>query len=47
MGWYEAIKDGISLAQKADNVTLVKDLIDAQKQIMELAHENEELKKEL
>ena len=31
MGWYEAIKDGISLAQKADNLPLVQSLIDAQK----------------
>lgn len=44
MGWYEAIKDGISLAQKADNLPLVQNLIDAQKQILDLMNENDELK---
>lgn len=43
MGWYEAIKDGISLAQKADNLLLVQNLIDAQKQILDLMNENNEL----
>ena len=45
MGWYDAIKDGISLAQKADNLPLVQSLIDAQKQILDLMNENNELKK--
>ena len=44
MGWYEAIKDGISLAQKADNLPLVQNLIDAQKQIMDLQNENNNLR---
>lgn len=47
MGWYEAIKDGISLAQKADNLPLVQSLIDAQKQIMDLQQENNQLKEEI
>lgn len=47
MGWYEAIKDGISVAQQADNLPLVKSLIDAQKQILDLINENENLKKEI
>lgn len=46
MGWYEAIKDGINVAQKADNIPLVNSLIDAQKQILDLINENAELKKE-
>lgn len=46
MGWYEAIKDGISVAQKVDNIPLVTSLIDAQKQILDLIHENEGLKNE-
>lgn len=45
MGWYEAIKDGINVAQKVDNIPLVNELIDAQKQILDLIHDNEELKK--
>ena len=44
MGWYEAIKDGINAAQKADNIPLVNNLIEAQKQILELINENNKLK---
>lgn len=44
MGWYEAIKDGISIAQKADNIPLVNSLIEAQKQILDLINENNMLK---
>lgn len=46
MGWYEAIKDGISVAQQADNIPLVQNLIDAQKQILDLISENANLKEE-
>ena len=46
MGWYEAIKDGINAAQKADNIPLVNNLIEAQKQIFDLINENNKLKKE-
>ncbi|MBR6504423.1 MAG: hypothetical protein IKT41_01665 [Clostridia bacterium] len=46
MGWYEAIKDGIIVAQKADNIPLVSELIDAQKQILDLVQENQKLKEE-
>lgn len=44
MGWYEALKDGIIIAQKADNVPLVNELIEAQKQILDLIAENTSLK---
>lgn len=44
MGWYEAIKDGIAVAQQADNVPLVRELIDAQKQILDLIEENQRLR---
>ena len=44
MGWYEAIKDGITAAQKADNIPLVNNLIEAQKQILDLINENNKLK---
>lgn len=46
MGWYEAIKDGITAAQKADNIPLVSNLIEAQKQILDLISENNKLKNE-
>ena len=46
MGWYEAIKDGITAAQKADNIPLVNNLIEAQKQILDLIYENNKLKNE-
>ena len=47
MGWYDAIKDGIAVAQKADNLPLVKDLMDAQQQIFDLINENQQLKEEI
>ena len=46
-GWYEAIKDGIAVAQQADNVPLVRELIDAQKQILDLVDENHKLKEQI
>ena len=46
MGWYEAIKDGINAAQKADNTPLVNNLIEAQKQIFDLINENNKIKNE-
>ena len=47
MGWYEAIKDGIAVAQQADNVPLVRELIDAQKQILDLVDENQKLREQI
>ena len=47
MGWYEAIKDGIAVAQKMDNIPLVQSLMDAQKQIFDLLEENHHLKEEV
>lgn len=47
MGWYEALKDGISVAQKADNLQLVRDLLEAQQQIFDLVNENNQLKEEI
>lgn len=44
MGWYEAIKDGINAAQKADNIPLVNNLIEAQMQVLDLINENNKLK---
>ena len=47
MGWYEAIKDGIAVAQQADNIPLVEKLIDAQKQIFDLVDENHRLRDQI
>lgn len=47
MGLYETIKDGIAVAQKADNLPLVRDLMDAQQQIFGLINENQQLKEEI
>lgn len=44
MGWYDAIKDGISIAQKADNIDLISKLLEAQKEIQDMQQENFELK---
>lgn len=45
MGWYEAIKDAIGVAQKADNIDLTRQLLDVQKEMMDIQQENFELKK--
>lgn len=47
MGWYEAIKDGLSIAQKADNIELTKQLLEIQKEMQDLQQENFELRKEI
>ena len=45
MGWYEVLKDAISVAQKADNLGLLRELMDAQKEMMDMQQENFEYKK--
>lgn len=45
MGWYEATKDVISIAQKADNVDLLGKILDMQKEMQDIQQENYELKK--
>lgn len=47
MGWYEAIKDVAALAQKADNVELMRKVLDLQTEMMLLSQENISLKKRL
>jgi hypothetical protein len=47
MGIYEAIKDAIVVAQKADNVDLQKQLLALQTQVIELVEENRALKSQL
>ena len=52
MGFYEAMKDAVSLAQKADNIELYRQLLDLsaqaldlQAEVAKLREENAELKK--
>lgn len=47
MGWYDAIKDGIAVAQQVDNIPLVEKLIEAQKQILDLVNENQKLREQI
>ena len=47
MGWYDAIKDGIAVAQQVDNIPLVEKLIEAQKQILDLVNENQKLRDQI
>lgn len=43
MGLYEGLKDAISVAQKADNIELYKQLLDLSAQALELQNENARL----
>lgn len=47
MGLYDAFKEVLSVAQKADNVDLYKQLLDLSAQALELQAENARLKEEL
>jgi DNA-directed RNA polymerase subunit RPC12/RpoP len=47
MGWYEGIKDAVSLAQKADNIELYRALLNIQKEALELQEENRKLKEKI
>lgn len=46
MGWYEAVKDAINVAQKADNLDLIRQLLEVQKEIQDMSHEMAQLKAE-
>ena len=46
MGFYDAFKDAISVAQKADNIELYKQLLDLSAQALDLQEENTRLKAE-
>lgn len=53
MGWFDTFKDVLTVAQKADNVELIKQLLDLnnqaltmQEEIRQLKEENVELRKE-
>ena len=47
MGFFDVIKDVVTIAQKADNVELYKALLDLQKGAFELSDENRRLKEEV
>lgn len=47
MGLYDALKDAISLAQKADNLELYRQLLDLSAQAIDLQAENSKLKEEV
>lgn len=47
MGFYDAFKDALNLAQKADNVDLYRQLLDLGAQAQELQVENAKLKDEI
>ena len=46
MGFYDAFKDALSVAQKADNVELYRQLLDLSAQALDLQEENVRLKSE-
>ena len=47
MGLYEAFKEVLSVAQKADNVDLYRQLLDLNAQALDLQEENTRLKNEI
>lgn len=46
MGFYDAFKDAINLAQKADNIELYRKLLDLNAQALNLQEENMRLRQE-
>lgn len=46
MGFYDAFKDALSVAQKADNIELYRQLLDLSNQALELQNENSRLQNE-
>ncbi|NBI08079.1 hypothetical protein [Senegalia massiliensis] len=47
MGVYDALKDAVNIAQKADNVELYRALLDVQKESLDLLEENKNLKEKI
>jgi len=47
MGVYEAVKDALSIARKADNIPLMQALLDAQEQALALQEECTKLKEQV
>lgn len=46
MGMYDMFKDALSMAQKADNIELVKTILDLQQEMLELQDKNREMNEE-
>lgn len=46
MSVYDAVKDALTIAQKADNVELIRTLLDVQKEALDLQEDNRRLKEE-
>jgi len=44
---YEAIKDGVEVARKADNIEVMKQLLDAQKEALDLLDQNRALRERI
>ena len=47
MGFYDAVKDVLNVAQKADNLELYRQLLDLTSQALDLQEENNRLKREI
>lgn len=47
MGLYDAMKDAVNLAQKADNIELYRQLLDLSAQALDLQAENSKLKEQI
>ena len=46
MGWFEVFKDVLTVAQKADNVDLVRQLLELNNQALEMQEEIRKLKED-
>ncbi|XOQ44285.1 MAG: hypothetical protein ACFWTN_07585 [Clostridium sp.] len=47
MGWYDAVKDAISVAKKAGDIGLYEKLLDLQQAMRDMQQENNELREQL
>ncbi len=47
MGFYEAAKDALKLAQKADNIELVQKIMDIQSEALEMQHQVQQKNEEI
>lgn len=46
MGMYDMFKDAVSMAQKADNIELVKTILELQQEVLDMQEKNRELNEE-
>lgn len=47
MSFYDAIKDAVKIAQQADNIDLLRLLLDVQKESLDLLEENRQLRERI